>query len=723
MKKIFTLIILFGFVVISGNIIRAETFTVNTTDDTIDVNPGDGIAADASGKCSLRAAIMEANSLAGMDTIVLPEGIYTLTIEGVQEDNCLNGDLDILSGIVIQGAGWNLSVIDGNQIDRVFHIEGNMDVLLFDLTIRNGKTPDGGVPPALTVGGSGGGILNRFTTLSIENCKIINNETGKGGEETYESGSGPPGGFGGGIYNKQGAVLIKNSSVSNNRTGRGGVAEWYGGNGGDGGGIFNCSNSSLTLQNCEISGNVTGKYGFAYDGEGLNGGDGGGISNSGELTVIDSTVRENSCGDGDAFWYGGSGGGVFNSSSGSVEISNTLIDGNVTGLTDEEWGWGYGGGLCNNFGQVTLRNCTLCYNRIKEYSVGLGGGIYNSGEISLSNCTVYKNSNNGGCEGGGIYNDPWESPSVVRIKNTIIADNFVDNPFDFSDGIYPDDCYGIITSQGYNLITTTKGCTIVGNDSGNIYGIGPLLEALADNGGPTMTHRLLPVSPAIDAGHPTDFEETDQRGVLRPKDGDGDGNARSDIGAFELFSPSVIITSPGAGESVCGTVSIEATANTEYVDFSVDNVLLCESVTSPFLCILDTILYANDSHRIKAEAYDAEASWLTAKDQFNVLIDNTTIDLNVFRITDKAWIIRREYGKVMFTVTHAGSVPVSKYIIERREEGESYSTITEINESELTGNTYTYNDPLPNKNASYTYRVRAVSSTDMNVGISEEVTI
>jgi hypothetical protein len=309
----------------------------------------------------------------------------------------------------------------------------------------------------------------------------------------------------------------------------------------------------------------------------------------------------------------------------------------------------------------------------------------------------------------------------MRIKNTIVANNSIS--FHYYESTYLSDCHGIMTSQGYNLITKIAGCTISGIQTGNIYGSKPLLGALADNGGPTMTHRLLSASPAVDAGHPSDFETTDQRGVLRPKDGDGDGRARSDIGAFELFLPSVEITSPGAGESVCGIISIEATANTEYVDFSIDNILLCESVTSPFSCSWDTTLHANGSHKIKTEAYDAEDLGLVAQSQLNVNVDNTLMDLNVSRITDKAWIIRREYGRVTFDVIHAGFVPVSRYIVERKQEGGSYSTIAEIDGSELTGNSYTYNDPLPNKDASYTYRVRAVSSTGMNVGMSEEATI
>src|SRR5580692_7616384 len=40
----------------------AHTFTVNTTNDTHDATPGDGICADSSGQCSLRAAIEEANA-------------------------------------------------------------------------------------------------------------------------------------------------------------------------------------------------------------------------------------------------------------------------------------------------------------------------------------------------------------------------------------------------------------------------------------------------------------------------------------------------------------------------------------------------------------------------------------------------------------------------------------------------------------------------------------
>jgi ribulose-phosphate 3-epimerase len=49
----------------------AADFTADTTADTVDISPGDGICADGGGQCSLRAAIGEANALAGADTITV----------------------------------------------------------------------------------------------------------------------------------------------------------------------------------------------------------------------------------------------------------------------------------------------------------------------------------------------------------------------------------------------------------------------------------------------------------------------------------------------------------------------------------------------------------------------------------------------------------------------------------------------------------------------------
>src|SRR3954468_2326894 len=69
--------------------VQAKTFQVTTTEDLVDKAPGDGTCAATTGvedRCSLRAAIQEANALTGADEIQLPFGRYTLVITGTDED-------------------------------------------------------------------------------------------------------------------------------------------------------------------------------------------------------------------------------------------------------------------------------------------------------------------------------------------------------------------------------------------------------------------------------------------------------------------------------------------------------------------------------------------------------------------------------------------------------------------------------------------------------------
>src|SRR5260370_11673686 len=96
---------------------EAATFTVNTTNDTSDADLADGICADINGKCSLRAAIMQANytNLIGTsNTIIVPAGVYTLTRPG-DDDSAVIGDLDIAQPMTIQSAGSSRTIVDGNR--------------------------------------------------------------------------------------------------------------------------------------------------------------------------------------------------------------------------------------------------------------------------------------------------------------------------------------------------------------------------------------------------------------------------------------------------------------------------------------------------------------------------------------------------------------------------------------------------------------------------------
>ena len=120
----------------------------------------------------------------------------------------------------------------------------------------------------------------------------------------------------------------------------------------------------------------------------------------------------------------------------------------------------------------------------------------------------------------------------TEIRETLIADNT-------SAGISPDcSASGGIESNGFNLVGVN--CGIVPT-IGDLFGdsaspVAPSLSPLGAYGGPTLTHRLLAGSVAIDAGDPACGFSEDQRGLPRPADGDGDTIAACDIGSFEVQS-------------------------------------------------------------------------------------------------------------------------------------------------------------------------------------------
>ena len=102
----------------------------------------------ARGTCTLRAAMQEANALAGADQVDLGVGVHELSIDSADEDEAATGDLDLTDDLTIAGANAYLSIIDANGVDRVLDqlaaADTPLELTLRDLTITGGDTTSSG---------------------------------------------------------------------------------------------------------------------------------------------------------------------------------------------------------------------------------------------------------------------------------------------------------------------------------------------------------------------------------------------------------------------------------------------------------------------------------------------------------------------------------------------------------------------------------------------------
>jgi CSLREA domain-containing protein len=232
-----------GCLVLPG-VAWATTYTVTSTADAVDANPGNNVCATAGAVCTLRAAVQEANAHNGADAISIPAGTFTLSLAGAGEDSAATGDLDLLDPVTITGAGATSTIISANRIDRVFDIfVGASPASITNLTVSDGFSG---------VGILAGGIWNS-ATLTLNAVRILNSEGRLGG---------------GGILNEN-ALTATDVTISGCTTNS------------QGAGLYNTATATLT--GVTLSGNISAAGG-------------GGIKNDDTLTLTNVTLSGNTAG-------------------------------------------------------------------------------------------------------------------------------------------------------------------------------------------------------------------------------------------------------------------------------------------------------------------------------------------------------------------------------------------------------------------------------------------
>ncbi len=378
-----------------------------------------------SGAGSLRQAMLDANSAAGVDTITFTAGL-TGTINVLSDLPWLDGGIDL------QGPGASVITINGGWAENDANL-GHSLFVLDDIDVAEGASTISGV--TITGGnanfcdngcegydGSGGalrkdhgnadltiadvvitgnyaeldgGAVSLFITdgtVTIRDSVISNNVAGDGGGGLYSDGdaalslnlidveiTGNTASDGGGLYLSDTDTSISDSTLNGNTayTGDAGGITSYGG--------------SLTISNSSISGNTAGD-------------DGGGLwLSGGPFTIVNSTISDNTA--------GSDGGGLYlNDSYYSSTISNTTIDGNAAG--------GDGGGISFEDGTFAIVNSTISGNTAGDG----GGGLWlDDIDATISDSTI--DGNTAGGDGGGIY--LYET--LMTISNSTLSGNSATN--------------------------------------------------------------------------------------------------------------------------------------------------------------------------------------------------------------------------------------------------------------------------------------------------------
>jgi len=137
--------------------------------------------------------------------------------------------------------------------------------------------------------------------------------------------------------------------------------------------------------------------------------------------------------------------------------------------------------------------------------------------------------------------------------------------------------------------------------------------------------------------------------------------------AGDTTPPTASITSPAAGATVSGTISIQANASDNVgvtrVDFLVDGSLLSSDTTAPFAASWNTANAANGAHSLTVRAFDAANNQKTSA-AVSVTVNNGTTTAPTLTLSGVAATIRRgQTFTATATVTNNGAAAASGFSV------------------------------------------------------------
>ena len=492
-------------------VVRDSSFSLNA------VTGGEALSSGFSGGAAEGGAIYAS----GLTSFVVRSTTF--------DSNFATGGAGVSSGGVAKGGGVVFYGLGGLITGSTF----------------SANAASGGVASSGTSGISiGGAIVVEGATLTLTDSDLTNNVV---------SGQNSPSGvggyaFGGAVYSSSSTLTVGDSDISSNRA-TGGQGPTTASDGTARAGGLYLVDTTGTLDDVRIEENT------------ISGSNprGGGISVfhqglvAAPLLIVHSSLAYNNA----SATTGTANGGALYQEGDTVTIRNTTISDNNADL---------GSGVFQDNGTTLVALSSFLNNRAHTHggAVAVDSPGFLSHTVELTNVTI--SGNTADVDGGGLYiTGAPLAPSVttVSLNNTTVTNNAGGGVYlvhGHTDPILVSgntiigaqasgaDCAvsgtATLTSNGGNLESGTSCAFTAASDQQSVADLG--LSPLGNYGGETLTHDLLPTSPAIDAGRRRacrrEAHGRDQRGLARFYDGNGDRAFDCDSGAVEFQG---LLANPG----------------------------------------------------------------------------------------------------------------------------------------------------------------------------------